>query len=720
MAQLFGQGVADALQAANTQDASAIISAFGTVVNHLNDADGPLFRNLGEGGATPEIGAQRRTDQQRLIHLKAGLLGVAQQLLATHRPENFGTAVTAFRAARIDMTSAEPAWFTASLAQAADSLNIEDPDARAAIAPVADDPYFLGLTTNDTARVTAAQPASLSNREKVYRKALEAKAINDRILQEEEAARARAKYEADQRSGFERVMDTAASDGREMFEKHHRENYSVRFASYGEGSSIINLLSESHPQLFREFTNTRGAAGYINALDNMLAPAMLDQMADLASSAQRGLYTDFGGRYKSDYESRGQQEAWRLQVRNMLQTQIYGNALGFLEGVVAYGGTMDEATRGQLFQSALEVLAQAGNGHLTGQDGLLMKPADYPDFAQRIRTRLLEFMKRPVAAGEKIPAANEAAIIEERKARLMALKSRWITADAGAVTKIRTREEVGRKRVLEIAQQKEALAKSLRGAGEQVQRVDQIVEQLGQMTGRADIIGQFTSSGNLDRYITVARDTGANTLNITLNQDTLSGVRKDRDRIREQLETGQAQDPGALRLRLATLDDELALFTALHDRIDGINRSERTVFQEGTFRRKTVVQIKDGVLRQAGQARNRENDIQWNFSEQVTRAVREITNQKPADRTGTGSMGMDEMRAEIEQLLQAGDLSPEPVQRRIQQAVSQITERERTAQLHLERLNQTLANAITQQAIVLAAETLKDSLTRQNLIDWHS
>lgn len=559
---VLGEDFSAKVQYAETVDVDAVRGVLAGEVESLSHS---IFSDLTDAQATATIGAQRRIGQQRLITLQATLLGMAEE---SFRSGDYERGFADLQSARMTtVTSQQPAWFLQTMADAVALADLNDPVVRQTLIKASNSSGFYFPQDMQT-RVKEKPIEELVGMEVLHKKILEAKEIEARIAAEQREAQLKAEYEEKMKVAWERKMAGAVADGSSQFRMHFEggDNFMVRFSDWGGGSAMLKRLVMGNREIHQEATDGRqlgGAMGYLQVLENILEkPGLLDRIVAIADESS--VY-DLGGKQKRQYEAEGRMTEWQDQIRGQIKTEIYGNALGVLEGAIEYEGPkINDAARANLLRKALEVL---GGGRAL--EGIIAGRGELTEEQQLVRRALLEYVKNPIREEERLgDRADEVANL--RLARLKGLRD--IAAQADVV--VGQRRQEAKRQAEQKAQEEDKRRADLREkvdiSQKHLQEIDEAKEAILDVkakTARIVSLGQAP----LEEYLKVNRDDRAKppALNISVDEVRAQEVN---DRIL-QLKEELARDPNntQLRVELAGRETDQRFIQELGRLVDMVN-----------------------------------------------------------------------------------------------------------------------------------------------------
>ena len=622
---VLGEKTAERLQAAETADVSAVIKELGSELRVFDGGSRDIFRNLPDEEATAAIGAQRRTEQQRVTVLKATLLGISETSFGNGDLEH---GLDALLAARIDMFSAEPKWLVRSIAEAVIKADLEKPEVRAQLIRIVES-RVLSITSDVEAKIVATPVAELSGQEAIYKKGLEARAINQKIEAEARETKLKAEYEERMKTAQEVKMTQAVADGKSSFKEHFEggNSWIARFKEYGGGSSMLVELTKDW-QASSEVTNNHrlgGVVGYLQVLENIQeTPGFMDKSVAILSERY---YSDAGGKSKTEYEREGRMGDWNAYIRSQILTEIHGNALGILQGAIEYEGqrmTMTDQTRIQILSKSLEVL---GGGRAL--EGLIAGKGELTPEQQLARKALLEYIKNPIAGQERL-AEQVSGLAERRLARLKSLKDMAPQADIGVAQR---REEVKKQARLKLEEEERRrgeLRDKVGKSQEHLRVIDGTKEKIHDTKAKGARIEQLTNEANLEDYLTIDRRDKDQPprINISVNAAREKQVRDEVKRLKEALD----KDPHNRQLRdqLAVAEVDAKFLQNLRDLASRVDNPDykRTFTETGVFKKpKGTISVNAfDAIADPGP------DVGWNHEAEVTRALQGIEEPVVRDR----------------------------------------------------------------------------------------
>lgn len=485
------------------------------------------------------------------------------------------------QAARVDMISAEPAWFVETMVESVTRADLEKLEVRTALVKILDS-RVLGTTSDMEAKVTSTPLAELSGQEVVLKKGLEARTINQKIEAEAQEAKLKAEYEERMKTAWDRKMAAAVTDGREQFKEHFEggNSYGVRFKDYGEGSShLANLLKDWNASA--EVTGDHRLArvdGYLQVLENIMeTPGYLDKF--VAREAEI-FYTGLGGKSKTDYEREGKILEWNEHIRRQILTEIHGNALGILLGAVEYEGrSINDEIRVLTLRRSLEVL---GRGQAL--EGLIAGKGDLTPEQTLIRKALLEYVKKPIGAQEKL-GGDEQVVTQRRLARLKGLKDAASQADITILQKREGAKKLARLKAKEEESRRGNLKNKVGKSQEHLRTIDEAKEKMLDAQAKGQRI-EGLSDVVVDYVLKIDRQDKSKppTINVSVNE---ARTKEFSERIRV-LKGELAKNPSnsrELRDELAMREVDIRFIQEVREWVNSVNGSsyKRVFMEAGLF-----------------------------------------------------------------------------------------------------------------------------------------
>lgn len=699
--EILGDQIVDSLQRPEDVGGSSYDAVKRVLVNNLEGrTSGPsdIFRDLSAAEKTAERGAQRRIDQQRVLALKATLLGMSEQAFTDGYYES---AVSDLADAKVDMVVHEPTWFVQSLAEAVDRADLQNPQTRQALLRLTRD-NLLGVAPDMERRAKELPREELSGRELVLSKVHEAEEIDRRIKAEEEQARKKAEHEEKMREARDLRINAAISSGRGAFREHFGggNGYTVEFRS-NEGLALLAML-RGDGQLWSDIGNSEltGATGYVMSLQNVIeTPQAMDKMIAVVSLR---LYGDSAGKSQADYISEGGKDGWNQYVRGLILTEVYGNALGFLEGVIqCEEKDMADNTRAALLQKSLEVL---GGGRAL--EGLFAGRGDLTDEQQLVRRAFADYVENPVQLDEEQRLAEDKKeTVLRRKDRLRGLIKIVAQADRAVLDRRAEVETQARLKVEGEEKRRGELRDKPAQAKVDLEEIGEIREDALDLKAKGEKIQELGRQAAVPDFITVREIKTGKTavLNIGIDegrQQQASARMKD---IKGRLAQAGEREHRVLRDELARAEAELEFISALAPLVARVNESQykRVRKLSGFFRPKKLA-VSERAFDDLPEPKPAEANELFEFPNVVRAVVNGIT--KPQENART----LEQLGQEVAKQVAAED--PLIIGENIDRTAGEISYRKGEGIARRNMLIDIIKRGIEYQALRFIKEKLKRDL----------
>lgn len=668
-------------------------------LEQLTSGQHDIFRDLSAAEMTAERGAQRKIDQQRVLALKATLLGMSEQAFTDG---DYELGVAALVDARVSIVfHDEPTWFVQTMAEAVGKADLQNPAVRQALLKLSQH-YRSDITSDMERRAKDLPREELSGRELVLKKIYEAEEVDRKIEEEEARAKKEAEHEGKIREDRDFRINAAISSGRGAFREHFGggNGYTVGFRGK-EGSTFLAML-RGDGQLWSDIGNSEltGATGYVMSLQNVIeTPQAMDKMIAVVSLR---LYGDSAGKSQADYISEGGKDGWNQYVRGLILTEVYGNALGFLEGVIqCEEKDMADNTRAALLQKSLEVL---GGGRAL--EGLFAGRGDLTDEQQLVRRAFADYVENPVQLDEEQRLAEDKKeTVLRRKDRLRGLIKIVAQADRAVLDRRAEVETQARLKVEGEEKRRGELRDKPAQAKVDLEEIGEIREDALDLKAKGEKIQELGRQAAVPDFITVREIKTGKTavLNIGIDegrQQQASARMKD---IKGRLAQAGEREHRVLRDELARAEAELEFISALAPLVARVNESQykRVRKLSGLFRPKKLA-VSERAFDDLPEPKPAEANELFEFPNVVRAVVNGIT--KPQENART----LEQLGQEVAKQVAAED--PLIIGENIDRTAGEISYRKGEGIARRNMLIDIIKRGIEYQALRFIKEKLKRDL----------
>ncbi len=707
---ILGATVNTALQHTEQETLDDAIRIIGERIDNLSHGQDNIFRPVDDKADLQNEGTRRRAGQRELQNLRAVTLGLSTRAFETG---DYHRGINALQASGVgNVVDGAPGWYYDQVADALASANLDDPAVRAEVLRI-EARGMCGFTAEDRKQVASGEPTNSVQRiAQVAVKARDIQTREDTRIAQEQAEHA---YQTRLSEAWNEKMNDSVDDGERQFAEHLRSgrDYQVRFASYGRGSSMLHLISSEY-RLFNEVAEidgrrAGGAMGYVETLGRMMdTPGFMDKAVKLLSEK---VFSDLGGRMKSDYEGAGSIADWESHLQQQVMSEIYGNLFGCLRGAIqmqesqGWGPTSDMLIN--------RILMVAGRGQA---ESMLLSDKGLSREQVQFRNALAEYMKS-LKVVESDPSTHRNT---EYLKKAQGLRTQAHKADGDFKAEEMRKAEAARRKLEAEETERQGLAGKAKESKAKLDSIREKREKMLDARVRGDRC-RALEDAKAEDYVRVVEGKDGKTpiVTVTINEERRRALTERRQRVDAGLQqAGLAPERRReLRDEQAECDIESQFIQRIERSLPQLNASEhrRQKPAKGIMPRQVGAIASDAFERVANVERRTYEIIGSNWSGVINQAMEEID--RPRATTSIKSLGtISDLSSMVDAQIGASD--PLAMRSEILSVADDILRRDVQAGSTLRELDGKVSQALEASARVFIKETLNNYLSRSGHLKY--